>query len=478
MAALVVGDSWKLWSVKQDELGHRDYEISFLVYSDTDDGPYTALGATGLPTYGSFWNFGSDTDDWAYCKLVINVKQTTVTGEQGNFWDVTCEFTTRPDLQKCQVTPFTDPILQCPKISGHSSRRTIEATMDLNGNPIVNSAYEQIRGPNNEWDASRTGVRIEMNVSIWGYVQAFLDALDYVNYDTMWGFLPRAIKLSNVTWEKKYWGGGSSQSSPYCAIYYTITLDFDIATFQPGLTEVYPVPPGYPAPGPWDRLVQDQGTKVLRGHYNRVTGQYIIDPVGGILTPQPISNYAQGEGGVLADGTYWYKVTAVDINGNETNASTPNSFTVTGGGGTASIVITIDIVPGATSYNIYGRPNTMGGTYGLIGSTETGFPAFLDDGTEAPGVAPPSTNMTLIYPSTSNPQNFIQYRDIDQNVCTVLLNGAGLPSDVQTHMSGGPGSGTIYGPGHILIQYYPEVDFLSLCPNFPTDITTYCTFLP
>ena len=459
------------WKVKQDELGHRDYSLTFKVASSVGYSPYAVLSATGLPTYGSTWYFPSDfiidQDDYAYCKLVTEVTPMISDGDPDRFWQVTCEFTTRPDLSKCQITPFTNPLLQCPKISGHSTRRTIEATLDIYGQPILNSAYEQIRGPNNEWDDSRTGVRVEMNVGSWSNVLACLAALDYLNQDTLWGYGPRHIKLSNVTWEKKYYGD--------CTIYYTVTLDFDIIPyFQNGLFPTYPNPYGLTV-GTWDRLVQDQGTKVLRGHFNRATGQYIVDAAGGILAPTaPILTQYCGGSGTLTNATYHYAITAIDANGNETNAPNSASITTTCGSD-GSVGLTWAIVPGAILYNVY--RNSGSGYQLLVNGTDLASPAFTDFGTSSTGGAPPSTNESLVPVSASNPQNFIQYRDPDQNVCTVMLNGAGLPADVRVSTSGAPGSGTIYGPGHILIMYYEMIDFNTLVPNFPTDISAACTSL-
>jgi hypothetical protein len=456
--------TYRNWSCKSDEYGYRDYSIVFEVISDDPaDGPQTVLNCPGLPTVGSTWLFGNDDDIYVYAKLVQEATP-RVKDEACLIWDVSFSYSSRPDLQKCETLQFTDPLLQCPKISGHSTKRTIEATLDIGNHPIVNSAFEQIRGPNNEWDNARTGVRVELNTNSTGVLQA-IQFLDYVNIAPLWGYDARCIKLSTVTWEKKYYGA--------CSVYFSLIMEFDIANFEPGLSPLTPSPNGIP-PGSWDRLVQDEGTKVLNGHYNRETGTYQLLPVGGIPNPTNSPELtAVIPGGSLADGTYYYKYTAVDALGKETQAGPPISVTISGGGGAGAVSMFLTLVPGAASYNIYGRPSTIGGTYDLLGSTETGMatPFFFDDGSGAIGGPPPSTNMTLVQPNPLNPQHFIQYKDPNNNVCKVMLNGAGLPADVFTNT--GSSTGTITGPGHILVQYYLDGDFTLL--GVPTSFTGSCT---
>jgi hypothetical protein len=457
---LALQGTFKTWSCNQDENGYRDYKITFLIQADVSYGPAQVLSCPGLPVVGSVWDFASDLDEFVYCKLNQNAKPIVADGPD-LWWEVEFLFSNRPDLQKCESLQFTDPFLQCPRISGHSTKRTREATLDVLGNQIVNSAFEQIRGPHNEWDQSRTGVRIEMNTDAETVALA-ISYLDTVNDAILWGQDERCVKLSNVTWDKKYYGA--------CQIYFSLILDFDIETYENGVGPDYigPYWPEIPT-GSWDRLVLDEGTKVLKGHYDPVTGAYQIDLAGGIHAPVIKLVQQSAITGTLAPGTYFYKVTAVTAEGLETNASPASSVDLALP--LNSIVLTIVVVPGAASYNIYGRPSTLTGTYDLLGSTETGGNYVYNDVGDAPiGGAPPSTNQTLVAANPLNPQNFIQYRGPDGNVCKVMLNGRGLPADVP--YSTGSSPGTITGPGLILIQYYPSNNFLDL--GIPTDYAIPC----
>ena len=38
-----------------------------IVAANVTDGPQVVMNAPGLPIVGSFWNFDSDTDQWAFC---------------------------------------------------------------------------------------------------------------------------------------------------------------------------------------------------------------------------------------------------------------------------------------------------------------------------------------------------------------------------------------------------------------------------
>ena len=68
----------------------------------------------------------------------------------------------------------------------------------------------------------------------------------------------------------------------------------------------------------------------------------------GTVTPTPFTS-----GGSMADGTKYYKVSAIDANGIETAASPEASATVTGGGGSGRIDLAWTAVTGASSYRIY-----------------------------------------------------------------------------------------------------------------------------
>ena len=244
------------WSMQRDEEGHRTYRIKHLVVSDTlTDGPAQALTTPGLPVPGSIWIVGTDLDLWAWCRQEATVTpHQSKEGEPGYHWAVEQTFTTKP-TKRCYEQQFTNPLTEPQKVSGSFVRYTEEGQYDKDGRPIVNSAFERIRGPQNEWDNSRPQVVVEQNVPLLE-----LDLLaamrDTVNDLPLWGLPARCVKLSDIKWSRQMYG--------MCFFYYTRTLTFDV---------------NYET---WDRRILDEGTKALRGKWvtdptSAFFRQYVVD---------------------------------------------------------------------------------------------------------------------------------------------------------------------------------------------------------
>lgn len=315
MACIVVGKQ-RSWGGSRDGEGHREYKIRWLVRGLPTDGPYNALNAAGLPLPGVPWSFDGDSDPWAFClpDATVSICQERE-GDPNQYWIVEQTFSTRP-IQNCADESITDPLLQPPAISGGFNSFTEEATTDRHGNPTTNSAFEQLRGPQNEWDANRPTVKIQQNVAD---LQLDLLAMmvDTVNDAPLWGFPARCIKLRPVPWEEKYYGT--------CSKYFSRTLEFEVVN-QLDYTR------GDPVRKTWDRDVLDEGTKVIRGHWDTqrsspTYGQYIIDPDEdgpfGLLDPNNPKNFIRfkdfkGENTKVIlnghgapwdpDATYWWAV--------------------------------------------------------------------------------------------------------------------------------------------------------------------------
>jgi hypothetical protein len=199
----------------------------------------------GLPAIGSLWVFGADVDIFAFCWPTTKVKPFWgVSGGQGGgeapaFYLVNQTFSTKP-LRRCQNTSVTDPLLEPIKIGGSFVKYTQEVIEDKNGNLILTSGHELIRGPGVEFDFNRPQVWIEQNVANLNF-PLVASMIDTVNTFPLWGFAPRCIKLSDCTWERKIFG--------LCSYYFTrrFVFDIDFNTF--------------------DRYLLDEGTKVLRGYW-------------------------------------------------------------------------------------------------------------------------------------------------------------------------------------------------------------------
>lgn len=258
MATRIIGGPRK-WEGGVDSSGYRTYKIAFRVQGAVTDGPFAAMSTPGLPREGDTWDFDDDFDPWAFCTAEIDVKP-DLEDEPNVGWTLTYTFTTKPNTDKgrgCNDAPVEDPLLQPAKFSGSFTKFQEESTVDRFGAPTNSSSHEQLRGPQNEWDASRSVVEVEQNVP--DLQLPLLNALnDTLNQYVMWGMPPRTIKCSILPWEKKYFGT--------CYAYYTRKTSFELK--KDG----------------WDRNVLDEGTKVLHGHWDDETGTdpgWVLDDIGG-----------------------------------------------------------------------------------------------------------------------------------------------------------------------------------------------------
>lgn len=252
------------WSGSRDSDGHREYRITHLVVGDDTpgfaDGPANILNTPGLPIPGSLWVIDGDFDILARCKYDATVTP-VIDKERNKHWLVEQIFTTKPD-DKCYIRSGTgtgtgnptDPLAEPPVISGGFVKYTQEATRDRFGFPITNSAFERIRGPLVEFDRSRLTVRIQMNESALD-LNIKSAVIDTVNSSTLWGFAARTVKLSNITWEQKFYGSD-------CQCYFSTTYEFEID------------PEGF------DREALDEATKVLNGRWNKTTGTWELINIG------------------------------------------------------------------------------------------------------------------------------------------------------------------------------------------------------
>jgi hypothetical protein len=250
-----------LWSMSKDAEGYRTYTIVHKVEADTTDGPFNVSNTPGLPTAGDFWVVDNDVDLDAVCTPEAQITPYQADEDSGphRWWTVTNTFTTRP-ASRCYQGYGTgtgniadNPLLEPDRISGGFVKFVEEAAYDRFGTRLTNSAHEQLRGPQVEFDASRPTVVIEQNVADleWAVLTSFIDQ---VNESTMWGYAARCIKYSNATWEKKWTGD--------CTVYYVRRLEFEIN------------------PNTFDRDVTDEGTKVLNGYWDVATGAWTLRNIG------------------------------------------------------------------------------------------------------------------------------------------------------------------------------------------------------
>ncbi len=244
------------WDGDEDEYGYRTYTLVQLVEVEKTEGPQFALDCDGVPSKGDVWDASADQNDWAWC-ISKAAKQVQTERQLPNVqFHVTSVFSSKPaadSKQRCNDQKVEDPLLEPPRISVSTSNDKEEATHDRFGQPITNSAWEQLRGPQIEFDKSSLRVKIVQNVP--NHLLPILSAMrDTVNGVPLWGCPVRTIKLASVGLERKFYG--------QCEVYWERTLEFEIRAET------------------WDRYILDEGTKALNGHWNAV-GNYVIDDIDG-----------------------------------------------------------------------------------------------------------------------------------------------------------------------------------------------------
>lgn len=245
------------WSGTRDHEGYVEYEVVNLVEADPTDGPANVMNTPGLPVPGSVWRLDADVNIEAYCKQDARIEMVRE-AEPNTQWKVTQKFSNKGDEKRCKDQQVGNPLMEPQKISGSFSKQTVEATTDRFGNFLLNSSQEQLRGAQVEFDESRPSVKIEQNVPLLE-LALIQQAKDCVNAFDMWGLPPRTIKLSGISWDKKYYG--------QCNSYYSRTFDFEINL------------------NTWDRDLLDEGTKVLNGEWSKVNANWEVKNLPGGIVP-------------------------------------------------------------------------------------------------------------------------------------------------------------------------------------------------
>jgi len=115
-----------------------------------------------------------------------------------------------------------------------------------------------------------------------------------------------------------------------------------------------------------------------------------IDLTKTLNTPVNTAFSTSTTGGTLAAGTYYYRVSALNANG-ETLASTETSQVTTGT--TSTVTVNWGAVAGATSYKVYGRST---GAELLMATVTGGALTFTDTGSITPSGALPGANTATI----------------------------------------------------------------------------------
>ena len=293
MACVRIGGPLTVSATRDDE-GYREYSVVWLVKSDLVDGPANVMQTANLPQIGDQWNFGVEVDIWAFCypTLEVTIHQEKE-GDPVRWWRVKQKFSTK-FRKRCATAEVADPLNEPQKISGSFVKHNRERMRDRFGDYIYSSSFEQIRGPQVEFEDVSPTVKIEQNVALLE-LGLFSGMVNTVNDSTLWGLPSRAIKLGNATWARLLYG--------QCNYYYTRTFDFEVGPYVPEFGQ-----------NTFDRRILDEGTKALRGHWHKnaaelaaantnqiaagvgpAVGEWVLDKVDGqypnYLNPQHYNRY-------------------------------------------------------------------------------------------------------------------------------------------------------------------------------------------
>lgn len=275
---------WRFGSAEKDEDGHRTYPIVWKVELADGEGPATALQTvTAASPPGSAWVFDNDSDPTAYATRKLTAAPEG--DKKVRYYLVTQEFTSKPPETDrdggvdggggsggCNTDPGS-PIDEPQKVSGSFTHKTEEATFDRFGNRLLYSSHEQIRGPQVEFDKAEHQITVTQNVAILE-LALFAPMVNTLNDAPLWGLPRRCIKFSDAKWERHTVG--------QCEVYYTRTFTFDCSVrYWQNADDEWVLASGF------DRDVLDESNKVLWGHWDASTGDWVIDPWFGAEDADP-----------------------------------------------------------------------------------------------------------------------------------------------------------------------------------------------
>ena len=243
MTALVLGKT--AWHGMRDDEGFRHYDLTLRVQSAYSDGPAKVMVAGGMPIIGAPWIFGNDNDPWAFNSPYMRITPHVTDGDKNDHWLVDLKFSNRP-YNRCQSTKCDDPLAEPVGVSGTFVKYSRMVTKNYLGKAILSSSFEAIPI---QKDANRPTVSVHQNVAALG-IDVFAQMVDTLNDAPLWGLPKRCVKMSNVSWERRYYGS--------CSLYYTRRFEFDV------MYETF------------DRSdVADMGFNRLKGKYDQTTGNWV-----------------------------------------------------------------------------------------------------------------------------------------------------------------------------------------------------------
>lgn len=148
-----------------------------------------------------------------------------------------------------------------------------------------------------------------------------------------------------------------------------------------------------------------------------MTQTAILTPT--LATPVNAAFSTATTGGTLVAGTYYYRVSAINAQG-ETLASTETSQVVPAGTSTNKVTVNWGAVTDATGYKVYGRSTGAELLIATVGAVTT----YIDTGSVTPAGALPAANTTGLGPGTST--DVTAAADVSVSIGIYTTDGAGI----------------------------------------------------
>lgn len=218
MTASIIGGAPYDWSENTDEEGHRDYSVLWLVQTDGPSyGPEDAMFCPGLPAPGASLNIGNCVDAYAYYQRKGSAKLKS-RDKHRSIFIVQTDFSTRP-VRRCETSRWESPLLEPHEVRGDADAFTREATVDKDGDPILNAAGQRFRGPAVQIEDGWPTIEVKQNVS-WVNLTILGQYRYAVNASSFWGCNARTIKCKRIAWERVLYGT--------CSYYFRVTTTFQL----------------------------------------------------------------------------------------------------------------------------------------------------------------------------------------------------------------------------------------------------------
>lgn len=272
----VTGMEFLTTRVHGQESGHRTYTSNFRVYTnDVNDGASTVMIYSGLPKLGDPYLWQNSWDYGARLNSLPVVRLEREDFHARKIWLVTCTYTTRGRQFEEQVP---DNPLNLPwKISGDADEWVEEAAEDVNGNPIRNSSFQQIRGKQVERFRTRRKWVLQKNFAAVN--QNFIDHFEgSINRSTvrLLGIVypPKTLYMRRIVFNREWY----AYSTPYWPHTFQIDVNpktFNLKLVDKGTMQVIPL-----AGNIWDPADMTAIT-------DPVTGDQIERYLNGLAGPLP-----------------------------------------------------------------------------------------------------------------------------------------------------------------------------------------------